>query len=76
MSSIVSAPGPVPSMTFLKSSSDQLFGTLPMNNLYLVSDSEHLMVFPWVDDKHTTTKKLPNHALTLKETIQLLKNLK
>lgn len=56
MSSINSAPGPVPSMTFLKSSSDQLFGTLPMNNLYLVSDSEHLKVFPWIDNEHKKKK--------------------
>lgn len=46
---MVSAPGPVISMTFLKSSSVQIFGMLPMNNLYFVSDSEHLKVLPYID---------------------------
>lgn len=44
-----SEPGPVSSITFLNSSSDQALGTLPINSLYLVSESEHLKVLPCND---------------------------
>jgi hypothetical protein len=46
MSSRTSIPGPTSSMIFLNSSSVKFFGTLPINNLFFVSDIEHLKVFP------------------------------
>lgn len=46
MSSMFSTPGPTTSTTFRNSSSVQLFGILPINNLCLVSESEHLKVLP------------------------------
>jgi hypothetical protein len=59
MSSMFSTPGPTSSMTFLNSSSVQLFGTLPMNSLCLVSDSEHLKFLPCSDKRYQ--KILPSH---------------
>lgn len=52
ISSMCSTPGPTSSMIFRNSSSVQIFGTLPMNNLCFVSESEHLKVLPCRDETH------------------------
>lgn len=57
-----SAPGPVSSMTFVNSSSVQLFGRLPINNRRLVSASEHLNVLPCNDANKKSQTKLTSQT--------------